>query len=200
MTFTELGSRIRSGRTRCGAVRLVAVDGPGGAGKSVFSARLARALDDAPVIHTDDFASWDNPHGWWPRFEEQVLGPLERGEPVRYQRWDWAAHRLGDWVEVRESDVVIVEGVSSSRAAVKDRLTMAIWIESPREMRLDRGIERDGESMRPAWDRWMAEEVAFFARDRTRQRADLIVDGSPTLSHDPEVEFVALGTLRQPSV
>jgi hypothetical protein len=83
---------------------------------------------------------------------------------------------------------------------VKDRLTMAIWIESPREMRLDRGIERDGESMRPAWDRWMAEEVAFFARDRTRQRADLIVDGSPTLSHDPEVEFVALGTLRQPSV
>jgi hypothetical protein len=79
---------------------------------------------------------------------------------------------------------------------VIDRLTTAIWIETPREMRLERGIERDGESMRPAWDRWMAEEDAFYARDRTRERADLIVDGSPTLPHDPETEFVTVDTER----
>ena len=195
MSFGDLAVRIRSAPPRCGRVRLVAVDGPGGAGKSVFADRLARALG-GPVIHTDDFASWDNPHNWWPRLEHQVLGPLERGEPVRYQCWDWVENRLGEWLDVPGSDVVIVEGVSSSRSAAKDRLTMAIWLESPREVRLKRGIERDGESMRPAWDRWMAEEDAFFDSDRTRERADIIVDGSPTLPHDPETEFVAIDTVQ----
>jgi uridine kinase len=190
--YVDLAQSVLSAAPRCGRTRLIAVDGGGGAGKSVFAAWLARALDDAPIIHTDDFASWDNPHNWWPRLEEQVLGPLGRGEPVRYQHWDWVEHRLGEWVDVPDSDVAIVEGVSSSRVAVKERLTRAIWIETPREMRLRRGIERDGESMRPAWDQWIAEEDAFFARDRTRERADLIVDGSPTLPHDPETEFVTV--------
>ena len=190
--YVDLAQRVRSSSPRCGRTRLVAVDGGGGAGKSVFAARLAQALGDAPIIRTDDFASWDNPHNWWPRLEEQVLGPMGRGEPVRYQRWNWVERRLGEWVDVPGSDVVIVEGVSSSRVAVKERLTLAIWIETPREMRLRRGIERDGESMRQAWDRWMAEEDAFYACDRTRERADLIVDGSPTLAHDPDTEFVAL--------
>jgi uridine kinase len=191
-TFRELAQALQSAPPSCGRARLVAVDGPGGAGKSVFAARLAQALGGVPVIHTDDFASWDNPHGWWPRFEEQFLGPLRRGQPLRYQRYDWNTRELGEWIDLPETDVLIVEGVSSSRAAVKERLTMAIWIEAPREVRLKRGIERDGESMRPAWDRWMAEEDAFFARDRTRERADLVVDGSPTLPHDAELEFVAL--------
>ena len=188
--FANVAKEIRAAAPRCGSVRVVAVDGPGGAGKSLFAARLARALGDAAVIHTDDFASWENPHNWWPRLEEQVLGPLERGEAVRYQRYDWNRHELGEWHDVPVSDVVIVEGVSSSRSDVKDRLTMAIWIESPREVRLARGLERDGEAMRLAWDKWMAEEDAFFERDGTRERADVIVDGAPTLSHDPDVEFV----------
>jgi riboflavin biosynthesis pyrimidine reductase len=63
-------------------------------------------------------------------------------------------------------------------------------------VRLKRGIERDGASMRPAWDRWMAEEDAFFDRDRTRKRTDLIVNGSPTLPHDPETEFVTIDTIQ----
>jgi hypothetical protein len=36
----------------------------------------------------------------------------------------------------------------------------------------------------------MAGEDAHFAADRTRDRADLIVDGAPSILHDPVVEFV----------
>ncbi len=43
---------------------LVAVDGPGGAGKSTFAERLSLALGGAPVVPTDDFASADAPLGW----------------------------------------------------------------------------------------------------------------------------------------
>jgi hypothetical protein len=67
---------------------------------------------------------------------------------------------------------------------------MAIWLETPRDQRLARGISRDGEPLRPQWDRWMAEEDAFFERDGTRDRADLIVDGSPSEPHDPDLEFI----------
>ena len=35
----------------------MAVDGPGGAGKTTFAGRLVAALVDAPVAHTDDVAS-----------------------------------------------------------------------------------------------------------------------------------------------
>lgn len=190
--YRDLADMIRRSPPRCGRVRLVAIDGSGGAGKSVFARRLARSLGGVPVVHTDDFASWENPHNWWNRFDEAVLGPLERDDPVRYQAYDWASRQFGDWQEISKSDVVIVEGVSSSRRVTVDRLTMGIWIDTPRDERMARGIARDGETMRPDWEHWMAEEDAHFARDRTRDRADLIVDGSPSVPHDPEEEFVAL--------
>jgi cytidylate kinase len=38
--------------------KIVAIDGCGGAGKSTLAARIAPRLVDAPVIHTDDFASF----------------------------------------------------------------------------------------------------------------------------------------------
>jgi uridine kinase len=171
----------------------VAIDGPGGAGKSVFAQRLARHLGNAPVIHTDDFASWDNPVGWWSRLEDQVLGPIERGEwPVRFRAYDWEARRLGEWREIPDSDVILLEGVSSSRKAVASRLTLAVWVEAPRDRRLARGLERDGEPMRAHWEQWMAEEDAHFAADRARDRAGVIVDGAPSPSHDPEEEIVRL--------
>jgi uridine kinase len=198
MRYQDVADLIRSSPASCGQVRLVAVDGPGGAGKSLFAARLARALDGAPVIHTDDFASWDNPHNWWDRFEDTVLKPLERGEVVRYQAFDWAARRMGAWREVPTRDIVIIEGVSSSRTNVVDRLTLAIWLDTPPDERLARGIARDGESMRGQWQTWMAEENAFFAGDQTRIRAHLVADGSPSISHQTEEEFVSLDARSRP--
>lgn len=61
-----LAEAVRSSSAPIGmATRIVAIDGPGGAGKSSLAAYLAQELD-APVVHTDDFASWDNPIDWWP--------------------------------------------------------------------------------------------------------------------------------------
>jgi hypothetical protein len=44
-----------------------------------------------------------------------------------------------------------------------------------RDVRLRRGIERDGESYLPDWQRWAAQEEALFTVDGTRNRADLVV-------------------------
>ena len=43
-------------------------------------------------------------------------------------------------------------------------------------VRYERAIARDGETYRPNWERWAASERALFRADRTRERADLVVD------------------------
>jgi uridine kinase len=100
--------------------------------------------------------------------------------------------QLGDWREVPRSDVVLLEGVSSARRAVADRLSLSIWIDAPAAIRLDRGLDRDGPGMQPQWELWMAQEEAHYAVDRTRDRADVVVDGDPSIPHNRETEFVCL--------
>jgi hypothetical protein len=39
-------------------------------------------------------------------------------------------------------------------------------------------VARDGEHMRDQWLAWREQEEAMFARERTRDRADVIVDGT----------------------
>jgi uridine kinase len=156
--------------------RLVAIDGPGGAGKSTLAARVAAELD-AQVVCTDDFASWDNPLDWWPRLIEQVLEPLRNNQPGRYQRYDWDTRQLADWHDVLVAPFLVLEGVSSSRAAFAAYLVFRVWIETPRQERLRRGLERDGEDARDLWREWMAREDAYIAAERPRERADLVVSG-----------------------
>jgi uridine kinase len=189
MTFDELVADVLSRR---GPVRLVAVDGAGGAGKSTFAERLSRRAGGVPVVHTDDFASWDEPLEWWPRLLTQVIEPLVAGKEARYQRFDWHERRLADWLTVAPSPVVIVEGVSSGRREWAAHLAYTILVEAPEPTRLRRGLERDGDAMLEQWRSWMAAEDSHFAADGVIDRADLIVDGEPSLDHDPDEQFVAL--------
>lgn len=172
--------------------RIVAVDGPGGAGKSVFAERLSKALHNAPIVPTDDFATGEPAQDWWPRFQRQVLEPLLAGKPARYQRYDWKRGALAEWRELPPAAAVIVEGVSSARRAATPYLALAVWVHAPRAVRLTRGLQRDGEAARPTWRRWMAEEDTHFRSDGTIARCELLVDGAPTRRHEPRREFVQL--------
>jgi uridine kinase len=161
-----------------GPLRLVAVDGPGGAGKSTFARELSEAAGAAPVVHTDDFAAADNPIDWWPRLLEQVIEPLARGEAAHYQRYDWPSETLAEWHTIEPAAIVIIEGVSAGRSEWAAHLSYLIWIETPREERLRRGVERDGIAAVDDWESWMAGEDAHYERDPTRERADVVLDGT----------------------
>lgn len=178
---------------RSAGVRLVAVDGHGGAGKSTFAERLASAADGrAFIVHTDDFASWDNPINWWPQLLERVIKPLAAGETGRFQRYDWASGRLAEWIIVPRMPIVVIEGVSSSRAEWRHYLSFAIWIETSRDTCLKRGLQRDGDEMLAQWEQWMAAEEEHFRRDGARDRADLFVESSPRGPLDPQSQFVVV--------
>jgi uridine kinase len=159
------------------AVKVVAVDGPGGAGKTTLARHLAEALGGVPVVHTDDFASPDEPLDWWPRLVAEALEPLAKNRPARFARTDWERSGVERTIVVEPAEFVVLEGVSASREAFRPFLTYAIWVETPRDLRLRRGLERDGEDARAEWERWMAEEDDYVARERPHERADRVVVG-----------------------
>ncbi|MFY1687453.1 uridine kinase family protein [Plantactinospora sp. WMMB782] len=180
-SYAGLAARILKRPARLGRTRLVAVDGPSGAGKTVFASRLAAAFEvTVPVVHTDDLLDgWADQFAFWPRLEEWILAPLRAGQPARYRRYDWTRGRFGqDWTVLPPAPVVIVEGVSSARAAIAAEVTLAVFVSAPARLCRDRTLARDGAALVPALTAWRRGERAHFAADRTRERADLVVDGA----------------------
>lgn len=159
--------------------KIVAIDGYGGSGKSELANRLVRGLRKAAVVRTDDFAQ-PTVLGWeWDRMRAQVLQPLVSDRPARYQRYDWDIDKLAEWHDIPVGGTLIVEGVSSMRDELGRYWDFAIWLECPYDIRLRRGVERDGEARRSQWTAvWMPEEDEYFHAQRPDQKADLVIDSS----------------------
>jgi uridine kinase len=177
--------------------RLVAIDGPSGAGKTRFADNLAKAAN-AEVVHTDDLLNgWDDQFTFWTRLEEQVLSKLRRGEPARYRRYQWHRHRFGGpEITVEPADVVLLEGVSAARRAIRAELSLAVFVVAPPELRFQRALARDGDhsvAFRAYLERWRAAEDRHFAEDQTAAAADLIVDGAATTGDDRFVRQDGVG-------
>ncbi len=204
VTFADFAAEILRRPARLGPVRLVAVDGPSGAGKTLFAVRLAAALRTAgksvETVGTDDLLDgWDDIVTFWPRLEATVLAPLRRGEPGGYQRYDWRRGRFsGVVVPVPVPEVLILEGVTSARADMRREATVTVFITAPAPLRRKRALDRDAAVLDPAayarleadLDRWAAAEKAHFLADRTRDRVDFVLDGGSGVEDDPEGAFV----------
>ena len=193
--YADLAAHVIEAPPRLGRARYVAVDGPAGAGKTTFAGRLAVALRAAGAsveeLHTDDLLDgWTDTVSFWPRLDA-VLTDLRAGRTGRYQRYDWSAGRFGDtWQPVPVPDVLLVEGVSSARAATLAYLGLSVFVVADPAVRLARGLARDGEALRGEWERWMVAEREHFTADGTADRADVLVDGAPTVAHDGAREYV----------
>ena len=71
---------ISGAQPRCGGTKVVAVDGPSGAGKTDFGALLAHRLPHALVLHMDDlYPGWDGLMQAISDLHTQVLTPIARG-------------------------------------------------------------------------------------------------------------------------
>jgi uridine kinase len=204
MPFESLAVALSA--RRCGSKPLlIGVDGPGGSGKSTVARALADRLS-ATVVEGDDFyrpsaernaAAFDAQAigaGFdWERLRDQVLAPLAAGRPTRYQRYDWDSDQLGDWVPVEGAQPIIVEGVYTAREELRRYFDVTIWVEAPSEVRLARGLDRDGEASRSLWvDEWMPAEDRYMEVMRSRDHADLVADGSGTVEHNPDSELVVV--------
>ncbi|WP_108671660.1 uridine kinase family protein [Peribacillus acanthi] len=171
---------------------LIGIDGCGGAGKSTFANKLKERFENATVVHMDDFyfpsASIIKDHPLnkpigadcdWKRVLQQVLEPISQEKEGHYQRYDWESDQLAEWHTVPIGGIVIVEGVYSTRKELSDVYDFKIWLETPRDIRLNRGLERDGEEARDRWENnWMIAEDCYSKEHTPKERANLIVDGT----------------------
>jgi uridine kinase len=177
--LTDVAARVLGAAPRCGATRLVCVDGPSGSGKTTLARRLAAALHDPPLVHMDDlYPGWDGLADAVPLLQEKIVTPLVAGRPVRYRCYDWELEVYAEEHDIGLPPVLIVEGVGSGATVVAGHAVLLVWVEAPRDVRYRRGIERDGVSYRPHWERWAGQEERHFAVEHTRERADLRVDGT----------------------
>jgi uridine kinase len=170
---------------------LVAIDGLGGAGKSTFATELSAHLPNSGIVGVDDFyrpmehanrfklASQGGykQHFDWQRLRDEVLEPLSRRRRARFRRYDWATNGLADWRDVVPQDVVIVEGVFSTRPELRPLLGVTVYVDASREVRVARMRARRYEDLN--WlESWMAAEEWYVEHIRPAEHVDLVLDGS----------------------
>jgi hypothetical protein len=171
-----------------GGPRVVAVDGRSGAGKSTLARSLADAVRrlgaDAVVVRLDDlYPGWDGLDPVVPLVVEHVLTPLAGTLPVVVPTWDWDADSAGPARAVPalgppRPAVVLLDGAGSGARAASPWLAGLLWVDADPELRRRRALARDGAVYAPHWDRWSAQEEAYAARERPRERAGLVLDAS----------------------
>jgi hypothetical protein len=177
-----LADRVRTAEPRLGRTRLVCVDGPAGSGKTTLAGRLAGALGPGTaVLHMDDlYAGWTLT-GAFARLAAGVLRPLAEGRPGAVHRFDWAVGRFeAEPVDVPVPEVLVVEGCGSCPRAVDAWTSLRVWVEAPQQVRLIRGLARDGAHFEAHWLRWQRTEAEAFAAEDTPARAEVLVDGTVT--------------------
>ncbi|MGH3335065.1 MAG: 4-amino-4-deoxy-L-arabinose transferase, partial [Nocardioides sp.] len=161
-----------------GRGRLMSIDGPAGAGKTTLADQVAALAPGARVVHMDDlYEGWDG----LPQVGRQMAGllrPLADRLPGSYRRYDWHVGAFAETVTVEPTDLLVLEGVGSGCRMHDDLIGVLVWVDAPYDLRMRRGIDRDGEDFAPHWQAWAEAEQVVFAHHRTRQRADLVIDGS----------------------
>lgn len=162
---------------RLNGTQLLCVDGPAGSGKTTLAEAVVTAAEDAHLIHLDLLLDgWDGLGGVAETLAHDVLEPLRAGLPASFQRYDWHARRFAERVSVPPHALLVVEGVGAGSRATAPFRSASVWVEAPDDVRHDRAMGRDGEVFAPHWKSWAAEEKRHFAAERTRARADLIVE------------------------
>lgn len=160
-----------------GSGRLICIDGLAGAGKTTLAATL-RGLTGAPVLHADELLEGWNGLPSLGATIEAVLRPLAADRASSWRRWDWHASQWAETNPVEPAPLLVIDGVGCAASAYDDLITTLVWIEAAPDVRLARGLARDGDHMRVEWEQWLDDEAALHARERTRERADLVYSTS----------------------
>ena len=166
---------------RLGAGRLVCIDGPAGSGKTTLAAAVAEATG-ARVLQMDDhYEGWQGLGDAPARIRDEILAPLAAGVPGFYRRFDWERNEFAELHAVEPSELLVLEGVGSGSLELAEYRATLVWVSAEADLRLSRGLERDGEAARANWLRWMDDEQAHFTAQGTEAAADLRVDASGRL-------------------
>ena len=174
-----LGGRLRAAAPRAGRTRVLAIDGRSGAGKSSLAAAMSRELG-APVVSLEDlYGGWDGLENGIDLLVCEVLEPLAAGQAALVPRYDWVREAWLRPTRLDPPELLIVEGVGAGARRAAAFESVVVWLEAAAAVREKRALERDGAVFAPYWEQWAAQEDAMLTRERTPERADVVIDDLP---------------------
>ncbi len=190
MSFAPSRSRAVARLTSAALVRtvldevspgdVVIIDGRSGAGKSTLARELQRQWDGAQppqLVALDElYPGWDGLAAGAEYAVARVLAPRRTGAPARWQQWDWGTDRYGPDRALKGDESIILEGSGALTAAAAAFATVRIWLDAPSDVRKRRALDRDGDTYRPHWERWAAQEQDHIARNDPRRLATHVVE------------------------
>lgn len=167
---------------------LVVIDGRCASGKTTFAQRLG-GLIPCSVFHMDDFflppemrtperlaEPGGNVH--YERAEDQLFGPLSRGETVAYDRFNCQIGSMEAQGAVAFQRLSVVEGSYSHHPALAEYPTLRIFFTCSPEVQLARLARRAPEKLEAFQTRWIPMEEKYFTAFDIQEKADVVVDTS----------------------
>jgi len=173
----KLSTQVLDLMDRGNQTPIILIDGRAGSGKSTFAERLQQRLfkdgESSPrVIHMDAiFEGWDGLSLGADYLVRFILNPLSRAEAASWQDWSWVKNQRSTWREFSGGTPLIVEGCGSLTERSKTHANICIWLEASEKTRRERWLLR--ERHLDKFDFWAAQELDFYAREKSRDLADL---------------------------
>jgi uridine kinase len=178
----EIVKAVESAPPLINGTKLVTIDGPAGSGKTTLAALLQKKLAGAQVVHMDDlYEGWDST--LTPKLSqkiEQLIEKIRTARILSYKPYNWLAKDFDDEIATTAPVVLILEGVGSGQRIIRDVASIRIWISAPKELRLERGLKRDGLHLKDEWLAFQDIEESHFRDQATEAAADYVLSGAPS--------------------
>ena len=156
---------------------LLAIDGPAGAGKTTFAAKLEAELSlkgTVKVIHMDDlYNGWDN------ALSNPLSEILDRistahlaGREFVIKIFNWHTMAFDHEERIAPTDYLIIEGVGAAQQIVRETGAITYWLDIEPEIGLQRVLDRDGAHLEVQMRQWQVDQDKHFARDETRENCE----------------------------
>ncbi len=160
---------------------ILLIDGRAGSGKSTLADEVQneffRLGESAPrVVHLDDlYLGWDGLQLGVEYLQRAILNPLSKREVAHYQIFDWAAGERKEWREFSCGTPLILEGCGAINRNSIEFADLSVWLEESEETRKQRWLGREGSDAH--WAEWAAQELDFYARERSSELAGRVLGG-----------------------
>ncbi len=178
--FAEIDKHLEKGEVK------LAIEGGSASGKTTLADTLSKVYD-CNVFHMDDF--FLQPHQRTPeryaeiggnidreRFIEEVLEPLNRGEQVKYRKFDCSKMALGEYIEPENKKLTVIEGAYSMHPEMADSYDLSVFLSISKDLQKERIKRRNTPEMaKRFFSEWIPLEELYFSQMYVEERCSMVI-------------------------